>query len=443
MNRNHSRREFLCVGAAAAAAWPMGARSLAPMEETPQKEEARAVRIGVVGVGGRGHGLLRTLLSLAGVEVPAVCDVREDRARRAAATVKESGRSEPEGYSRGPEDYRRLMARDDLDAVLIATPWDWHARMAVDGMKAGKYVGVEVPAAITLDECWRLVDTCEETGIPCMMLENWSFRRDNLAVLNMIRRGLLGEIVHCHCAHSHDCIAEWYFDSDGNPRWGGEFLVRRNADQYPTHSLGPVLSWMDINCGDAFAYLTSTATRSLGINDHFRRKRGPDHPSAQRTYAQGDIVTTVVKTHRGNTIVINNDMQLPRPYDNRWMIQGTLGLYDEARASVYIDDVSPKRHEWEPFAPYQEKHDHRWWREMSEEQRAKGHGGTDYLELHLFVQAVRERSPLPIDIYDSVVMSVITPLSEMSIQRGSAPVECPDFTRGRWKTRKPGFALEG
>jgi predicted dehydrogenase len=275
-----------------------------------------------------------------------------------------------------------------------------------------------------------------------MMLENWSFLRPNLAVLKMIREGLLGEIVHCHCAHSHNCIY-WYFDKEGNPRWSGQHLLRRNADQYPTHSVGPVLSWMDINCGDAFAILTSTATRSLGINNDFRKKFGPDHPAAKRAYRQGDIVTSVVKTARGNSIVINNDMQLPRPYDNRWMIQGTEGLYDEARDAVYLAGRSPKYEQWEPFAPYQEKYDHAWWKQLQASSPGSGHGGTDYLELKLFIDAVAARTPPPIDVYDSVTMSVITPLSEQSIASGGAPVPCPDFTRGQWKTRQPAFAIGG
>ena len=171
------------------------------------------------------------------------------------------------------------MGRDDLDAVIIATPWEWHAPMAVCAMKAGKYAGVEVPCAITLAECWDLVKTHETTGVPCMMLENWSFRRDNLAVLNMIRKGLFGEIVHCHCAHSHNCMS-WYFDAAGKPRWSGNYLLRRNADQYPTHSLGPVLSWMDIHCGDRFDCVVSMASRSLGIKDQLQRKYGAGHPAA-------------------------------------------------------------------------------------------------------------------------------------------------------------------
>jgi predicted dehydrogenase len=376
------------------------------------------------------------------VEVPALCDVSLDALQSAQGILEKAGRAKAETYPDGPEDYKRLSSREDLDAVIIATPWNLHAPMAVHAMKSGKYAAVEVPAALTLQECWDLVKASEETGKPCMMLENWSFRRDNLAVLNMIRQGLLGEIIHCHCAHSHDCIDHWFFDGKGEIRWGGEFLLKRNADQYPTHSLGPVLSWMDINCGDTYDFLTATATRSAGINAYFARKFGPDHPGAKRQYAQGDIVTSVIKTKKGSTIVINYDMQLPRPYDNRWMIQGTLGLYDESKKSVYLEGKSPKYHEWEPFEPYQEKHEHRWWKEMLGAKVNAGHEGTDYLELREFVEAVRQKTQTPIDVYDSVMMSVITPLSEKSIASGSAPVECPDFTRGAWKTRKPRFALD-
>jgi predicted dehydrogenase len=274
-----------------------------------------------------------------------------------------------------------------------------------------------------------------------MMLENWSFRRDNLAVLRMIREGLLGDMVHCHCAHSHDCIDHWFFDTEGNDRWAAEYLVNYNRDQYPTHSVGPVLSWMDINCGDGYASLTSTATKSRAINAYFARRFGPDHPGAKRIYAQGDIVTSVITTHRGKTIVVNYDMQLPRPYDNRWMVQGTLGIYDEARASVYLTGRSPKYHEWEPFAAYQEQYEHPWWQSMKDEAGSFGHGGTDYLELQKFLESVRNKAQTPIDVYDSVTMSVIIPLSEKSIANGNAPVECPDFTRGKWQERKPAFAV--
>jgi predicted dehydrogenase len=225
-------------------------------------------------------------------------------------------------------------------------------------------------------------------------------------------------------------------------RWPAKYLSERNADQYPTHSLGPVLSWLDIPCGDNYRYLTSTATSSLGVNAYFARKFGPDHPAAKKKYSQGDIVTTVIKTERGRSIVINYDMQLPRPYDNRWTVQGTMGIYNEQRKSVYLQGRSPKYHEWEPFAPYQDEYDHRLWRQLPEKLAAKGHGGTDALELREFLRAVRHKTQTPIDVYESVLMSCIVPLSEQSIAQCSAPVECPDFTRGKWKRRKPTFAIE-
>jgi predicted dehydrogenase len=436
MNPTLDRRAFL-KGTAG-----LGLAMAAP-NLTMGAEDDRPVRIGIIGTGGRGCGLMGILLTMKGVQVPAVCDISPGRIQIAQDIVEKTGQPRPQAYGDGEEAYLKLLARDDLHAVIIATPWDWHARMAVDAMKAGKYPGVEVPAAISVQECWDLVNTSEETGVPCMMLENWSFRRDNLAVFNMIRQGLFGQMVHCHCAHSHDCVSHWFWDRQGNERWGAKFLMKYNRDQYPTHSLGPVLSWLDINCGDAFATLTSTATGSFGINAHFARMFGPDDPRATRKYAQGDIVTSVVRTHEGKSVVINYDMQLPRPYDNRWMIQGTLGVYDENQESVYLLGRSPQYHKWEPFAPYQDQFDHTWWREFSKSRQSDaGHGGTDFLELQEFVKAVRNRTQTPIDVYDSVVMSVITPLSEMSIAKGSAPVGCPDFTRGKWKSRKPVFAVE-
>lgn len=427
-----NRRAF--IGAAAGAAAGAAVIGRARAEDQP-------VRLGVIGTGNRGKSLLGTLLNIPGAAVPAVCDVNPEAAAQAAEMLRKRGRPDPESYTGGAADYKRLLERDDLDAVIIATPWDLHTPMAVDAMKAGKYTGVEVPAALTVEECWALVNTCEETGVPCMMLENWSFRQDNLAVLNMKRRGLFGDIVHCHCAHSHDCIDHWFFRPDGTESWGAAFLEKRNCDQYPTHSLGPVLSWLDINCGDNFATLASTATDQFGITAHFIRKFGPDHPNAKRKFKQGDIVTSVVRTHGGKSIVINYDMQLPRPYDNRWALQGTLGIYNEQRDSVYLEGRSPKYHDWEPFRPYQDEFDHAWWREMRESAANDGHGGTDYLELSLFVKAVRDKTNTPIDVYDSATMSCVVGLSEESIAKGGQPVECPDFTRGAWKTRKPVFGV--
>lgn len=440
------RRDFLKISTATTLGAGLARGFAAPAR--------KPVRLGMVGVGSRGTVHLRNLLRMGGVEIPAICDINQEHLHRAQTLVEKAGQKRPEGYSRDEVNYQELMYRDDLDAVLIATYWQWHAPMAICAMESGKYPAVEVPVALTVEECWDLVNTHEKTGVPCMMLENWSFRRDNLAILNMIRAGLFGEIEHCHCAHSHNCIDHWFFTPDGEMRWSGEFLVKHNASQYTTHALGPVISWMNIGSGDYFDKVCSFATRSIGINHYFATKFGPDHPNARRKYAQGDIVTSMVRTKVGNTVVINYDMQLPRPYDNRWMIQGTEGVYYEPRNALYLHGRSPKYEEWEPFPPYQKKYDHAWWKMMEEQKRAAtpqgktsnqlafGHGGTDGLEEFLFLEAVRNKTQTPIDVYDSVIMSVINPLSEQSIKNGGAPVVCPDFTRGKWKTRKPAFALE-
>ena len=449
MEGKFNRRDFLKISSATT----LGAGAMTSAFVFGAAEELKPLRVGMIGVGGRGTSHVETLLAM-GVQIPAVCDINQEHLEHAQSLVEKAGQKRPEGYGRDTEDYQRLVYRDDLDAVLIATYWEYHAPMALCAMRSGKYAAVEVPAALTVEECWDLVNAYEETGVPCMMLENWSFRRDNLAVLNMIRSGLLGEIVHCHCAHSHNCIDHWFFESDGTMRWGGEYLVKHNASQYTTHALGPVISWMNIGSGDYYDKVVSFANRSLGINHYFTTKFGPNHPNAKRKYAQGDIVSTLVKTKNGNTIVINYDMQLPRPYDNRWEIQGTEGLYNEQRKAVYLSGRSPKYEEWEPFDRYQDQYEHAWWKAAQQMAKAPqaanngagnqlvlGHEGTDYLELNEFLKAVRNKTQTPVDVYDSVVMSVINPLSEKSIIEGGV-VECPDFTRGKWKSKKPAFALQ-
>ena len=432
MSHSMNRRTFLKANATALTGLTMANL----MSTRTFAEEIKPVRIGVVGTGGRGRGLMQNLLSIPGVFIPAVCDIDPNALSAAQNIVTSKGQPKPDGYP-GETDYKKLMERDDLDAVIIATPWDLHTPMSVYSMKAGLPVGCEVPIAYTLEECWQLIDTWEETGTPCMQLENWSFRSDNLALLKMVRQGLFGEMTHAHCAYSHDCIDHWYFQrGTGNTRWGAKYLEDHNRCQYPTHQQGPVVSWMDINCGDYYDTLTSTATGCFSIYDYFKRNF-PDHPNGKKKYKQGDIVTTVVRTKNGKSIVINFDMQSPRPYDNRWTLQGTRGIYNEQRDALYLTGVSPQYHQWEPFSPYHEKYKHQWAKDAF-----GGHGGADGIMLRQFVKAIREKKPLPAHLYDGVLMASIGPLSEKSIAEGSKVIQVPDFTRGKWKTRKPDFGLE-
>jgi hypothetical protein len=255
----------------------------------------------------------------------------------------------------------------------------------------------------------------------------------------MMRLGMFGEIVHCHCAHSHDCIDHWFFDGQtGNQKWPAGYLLKYNRDQYPTHSVGPILSWMDMNRGDIFTEIYSTASASKGINAYFKRKFGENHPNSKINWRQGDIVTSTLKTKMGKTLVINYDMQLPRPYSNRWLLQGTKGVYDEEKNSVYLLDQSPKYHEWEPWKPYEQKYNHKWWRA---DYSSQSHGGTDFVMLREFIEAVRIKGPTPIDVYDSAVMTAIVELSGISIEK-NVSVPFPDFTKGKWQTNKPCFAMD-
>jgi predicted dehydrogenase len=429
-----SRRGFLKTGTIATIGLGM-----LPGSVNVSKEAGKPVKVGVIGTGNRGTGHVSNLLAIDGIEVTAICDLVESRAMNAASICESAGRKSPSIYFKDKNSYKEMLDREKLDAVIIATYWDSHTPIALYAMNIGTYPGIEVPAALTVDDTWRLVETSEQTGIPCMMLENWSFRQDNLALLNMKRLGMLGEIVHCHCAHSHDCIDHWFFDSiTGEKKWPAEYLLNYNRDQYPTHSLGPIISWMDINRGDVFTEIFSTSSASKGINAYFKRKFGENHPNANLTYRQGDIVTSLLRTKAGKTLVINYDMQLPRPYSNRWMLQGTKGVYDEEKSSIYLVEDSPAYHQWEPWKPYELKYNHKWWQSNFSSQ---SHGGTDYVMLCKFLEAVKSKGPTPIDVYDSAVMTAVVELSGISIAKNS-PITFPDFTKGKWQTNKPNFALD-
>lgn len=426
------RREFIKKNATLMAGLPivgsLPANLLIP--------SSKKVRMGLIGAGGRGRGLIGTFLGTGGAEFVAICDIDQQALDLGQKVLSDNKQSKAKEFL-GPESYKKLIDSGLVEAIIIATPWDLHTPMSVYGMKAGVTVGCEVPIAYTLEECWELIETWEKTGTPCMQLENWSFRPDNLAVLRMIRAGLLGTMTHAHCAYSHDCIDHWYFEKGtGNTRWGAQFLIDHNRNQYPTHQQGPVLSWMDINNGDYYDTITSTASDPRSIYEYFERNF-PNHPNGKKKYKQGDQVTTVVRTKKGKTIVINIDMQSPRPYDNRWTVQGTKGIYNEQRDAVYLTGVSPEYHTWEPFPPYHEKFEHQWAKTTF-----GGHGGADGLMATQFIRSVLDRKPLPLHLYDGVLMASIGPLSELSIAGNSVQIQVPDFTRGSWETRRDFFARD-
>ncbi len=437
------RRDFMkgTVGAV------MGLAGVGPALVFGRGRAAR-LRLGFIGVGGRGTGLLRLALNRDDIEVAALCDIDPVALGRARALVREARNREPAAFGNGDEDFRNLVARDDVDAVIIATPWLWHVPMSVAAMRAGKATAVEVPAAVTVEDCWELVETHERTGAPFQMLENVCYRRDVMAVLNMVRQGLFGELVHCHCGYQHDLRAvkfqpgaEFGPGSTGEARWRTEHSIRRNGDLYPTHGVGPVGNWLDINRGNRFVSLTSTATKSRGLHEYTVAQGGDAHPNASVQFALGDIVTTVISCANGETVVVSHDTNLPRPYSLNFRVQGTRGLWMRDNQSLYIEGVSPEAHRWEDAGPYLERYDHPLWRRWESAAAGAGHGGMDFFVLHGFIEAVRRGMPTPLDVYDAAAWSVISPLSERSIASGSAPQAFPDFTGGRWAARKPTFGF--
>lgn len=424
-----NRRSFLKASLAAVAAFAVVGRAAVQLTQP--------VRWGIIGTGSRGTGLLRILLLFPHAECRAVCDVVRDRASRAASLVAQKTGRSPEIYADTETVWERLVERDDLDAVLIATPWNAHARMAVRTMRAGKYPGVEVPAAMTLKECWELVRTSERTGIACMMLENVCYYRNVMALLRMVREGVFGEVLHGEAGYQHDCrfIA---FTPDGELTWRGAHAVKLNGNLYPTHAVGPIAQWLDINRGDRFVSLTSVSTPARGLQEYAARKFGPDHALARRKYVQGDINTTVLQTARGRTVTLYHNTSTTRPYDLNLRLQGTKGIYHGTTDSLCVETDGKSTEKWEPFAPWQEKYEHPLWRALAADAvKSGGHGGAEYPMFHDFLKAVRGRVAAPQDVYDAAVWSAIVPLSIASVARGGKRVAFPDFTGGRWKQRPP------
>lgn len=418
-----TRRTFVRTGLAAGAALAVDSLSLAA-------EAGPCVRVGVVGTGNRGSSLITTLLQLPNVAIPAICDIDTGKAGAACETIAKKTGAAPQAYTDGEQDYEHLCARDDLDAVVIATPWQWHTKMAVAAMKAGKYAGVEVPAAITIDECWELVHTSQRTGVPCMMLENVCYFRNVLTVLRMVGEGVLGDILHAEAGYQHDCKA-LLFDAEGRLTWRGEHVAEKNGNLYPTHGLGPVAQWMGIHHGDRFTQLCSMSTASKSLPAYIAERLGADHPLAKREYALGDVNTTLLKTAHGRTVTLYFDIQTHRPYDLILRIQGTKGIYQATHDKACVQGITPDD-QWEPFDPYLERFAHPLWNELeSEAQKNGGHGGADYITLFEFVKAVRNKTQTPQDVYDAATWSAVFPLSIASVKKDSKWVGFPDFTKAR------------
>jgi predicted dehydrogenase len=394
------------------------------------------VRVGFVGVGHQGTSHIPNFLGIAGVEIRAICDLVPAKVERAQKLVTDAGRPKPAGYSRGPEDFRRMCDNAELDLVFTATPWEWHAPICLATMRAGKHAATEVPMAVSVDECWELVETSERTRRHCVMMENCCYDRTEMMVLNMVRQGLFGELLHAECGYLHDLrqlkLTDFY-----EGRWRVKHSIRRNGDLYPTHGIGPVAQWMNVNRGNRFDYLVSMASNSRGLNLWAAEHIGPDSQEARQRYALGDVVNTLIRTAAGQTILVTHDTNSPRPYSRNILLQGTKGLvrkYPEQK--IHIEGRSPSD-QWEELKAYQARYEHPLWKALEDRSAGAGHGGMDYIEDFRLIQSLRAGAPMDMDVYDGAAWTSIVMLSERSIAARSRAQDFPDFTRGAWTTRAP------
>ena len=432
---NTSRRELLkLAGLAAIGAGAARAQSsMADVKFDPYGK----VRIGLIGVGGRGNSLISNFVAVQGVEIGALCDVVPEKVKTAQARLDRQGKAtRPIAlYTNGDHDFENLVKRDDLDLILVATPWIWHAQMAIAAMKQGKHVAIEVPAARTLEECWDLVNTSESTGRHCMQLENCCYGYNELMVLNMVRAGLFGELTHGGAAYNHD-LRSILFSNEGEGLWRRFEHFNRNGNLYPTHGLGPVAHYMDVNRGDRFDTLVSMSSIPASLQTYRTDKLKPEDPRQKETYKEGDLNVSLIRTVKGRVITLEHNVSSPQPYDRINLIAGTKGIFRDYPPRIYLDGA--RREQFEPIDSYKQKYEHPYWKETGElARKLGGHGGMDFIMAWRLVHCIREGKPPDIDVYDAAAWSAPGPLSEQSVAQGSAPVKFPDFTRGRWQHTPP------
>ncbi len=444
-----TRRTFIKDVSAVSVAVAISSSSFATTNPIKNK-----VRLGVIGTGLRGQSHLELLLRRKDVDITCICDIDDTMLTSAKKLFSTAGIKLPKVFTGDNYAYRKLLEEKNLDAILIATPWEWHAPMILDSIKAGvKYIGSEVILGITLQDHWDVVKAAANANANVMMLENVCYRRDVMAVMNMVKQGLFGELIHMQAGYQHDLRGvkfnngktaynsgvEFGEKAFSEAKWRTNHSVHRNGDLYPTHGIGPVALMTNINRGNRFISLSSFDTKSRGLHDYIVKQGGKDHPNAKVNFKLGDIVTTHIKCANGETILLQHDTNLPRPYSLGFRVQGTEGLWMDVNNSIYVEGTS-KPHTWDAAKEWLDKYDHPLWKRWSKETEGAGHGGMDFFVLHAFIESAKRGTPTPMDVYDAAAWSAITPLSEQSIELGNATVEFPDFTSGQWMYRKNEFA---
>ncbi len=388
------------------------------------------IKLGIIGLGQRGSGLLNEITQMDDIEIYAVCDSYKDRTEDAFKVIKEKCGNEPVMT----QDYRDILKMPEIKAVLISAAWEAHADLAIASMRAGKWTALEVGGAYDISDCHKLVDTYEETKTPFMFLENCCYGRRELMCLNMAKSGVFGEIVHCDGAYMHDLREEV---SSGAERrhYRLQNYIHRNCENYPTHELGPIAKLLNINNGNRMLSLASFASKSAGLHDYVLDKCGSDDSLAAVDFRQGDVITTIIKCAGGETILLSLNTTLPHPYSRNFNVHGTHAYYAENNDSIFFNGDEGEG-DWKPnwgnADKLSEQYDHPLWKEYLNDGVHSGHGGMDWLVLRAFFESVKENKLPPINVYDAAAWMSISALSEQSIALGGAPVPIPDFTRGKW-----------
>jgi hypothetical protein len=408
---------------------------------TKPLEKVRVAHIGL----SRGMTHVNDCLNLEFVEVVAVCDLRAERANNAADRCEKIRGKRPEVYGGTEDIWEKMVARQDIDVVYISTPWAWHVPMAVAAMQQGKHAFVEVSAAVTVEECWKLVDTSERTQRHCVMLENCCYGENELFVLNMVREGVFGELTHAECAYIHDLRGMLYaLGTEGD--WRRDYHEQFNGNLYPTHGLGPVAQYLGIGRGDQFKFLVSMSSPEKGLSA-WRDKRSPNGGKhAKETYVCGDMNTSMIKTELGRTIMIQHDIVSPRPYSRINALSGTGGSFFDYPARLAIDEPRKYRldsggsHGWlsdKDLARMRKLFTHPLWTKLADRAKGGGHGGMDFVMNWRHLDCIRQGLTPDSGVYDAASWSSILELSSLSVATGSMPVAIPDFTRGLWKSMEP------
>ena len=426
---------------------PRPAGQMPVHELTTQPREK--IRVGVIGLN-RGLTHVQSCLGIEFAEVVSVCDIREDRCNHAADLCAQKGRPRPAIYSGTENVWEQMTARDDLDVIYVATPWVWHVPMALRTMEHGKHAFIEVAAAISVADCWQLVDTSERTQRHCIILENCCYGENELFVLNLAREGVFGELKHAECAYLHD-LREVLFSLGSEGDWRRDYHLKYNGNLYPTHGLGPVAQYLGVGRGDQFKFLVSMSSPEMSLTKHRNENKPNDGRHAAEKYVCGDINTSLIKTELGRTILLQHDVVSPRPYSRINALSGTGATFFDYPARLAVNRpgefglAATGSHEWLGEADLKimrEKFTHPLWRRLAEKARDGGHGGMDFVMNWRHLDCLRRGVTLDSVVYDAAAWSSIIELSTRSVAADSLPVKMPDFTRGLWK-QMPSLGIAG